>query len=334
MTTVPTVTVAIPTRNRASLLAIALESALDQTFADTEILVLDDASTDETPDLVRRYDDPRIRYVRHDPNIGMAENWSYGYVAGSGTYVAVLHDDDYWAPTFLERAVAMFEAEPRAGLVYAAIEPVDALGRPAGHRPLSLGAVDRMSPPDEAVQRLVKSTEVGWPAIMVRRECMLELGGFTEEFPYHKDWAIWIELAARYPVGYLSETLGYYRIHADQFSVDYGDESGAIARDRFEMLWATIPGLPLPATRRAELLKIALRSLAETQLVTAWDAARAGESARAREEARFAFTIDPTVGFRSPQMVAAAYLASWLPGWILNRLDQARAVARPVFRRT
>ena len=329
----PTVTVAIPTHNRASLLAIAIDSALSQTFTDTEILVLDDASTDHTTDLVSRYDDPRLRYVRHEPNIGMAANWNYGYEAGRGTYVAVLHDDDYWAPTFLERAVAAFEAEPTAGLVYAAVVPVDGQGEVIGERVLPLGEFDRMSSPADAVERIVKSTEVGWPAIVVRRECMLEVGAFTEEFPFHKDWAVWIELAARYPVGYIAETLGYYRIHPGQFSVEYNGDVGAIARDRYEMLWSTIPGLPLPALHRAALLKMALRALAQTQLVTAWDAARAGESERARREASFAFTIDPTVAFRSPQLVAAAYLGSWLPSGVLDQLDRLRAVARPLFRR-
>ena len=326
----PTVTVAITTRNRARLLKIAIESALNQTFTDTEILILDDASSDDTSELVASYEDPRLRYLRHEPSIGMAANWNYAYQVGRGEYVAVLHDDDYWAPTFLERAVAEFRAAPEAGLVYAAVLPVNEQGQVSGRRPLPLSDTDRVSPPDEAVERIVRSTEIGWPAISVRRDCMLEIGGFTEQFPYHKDWAAWIKLAARYPVAYIADTLGYYRIHPQQFSVEYAAGAGAVARDRYEMLLATIPSLPLPPPRRADLLRTALRSLAQTQLVTAWDAARAGERSRARREVRFAFSIDASVALRAPQMVAAAYLASWMPAGLLNGLDRLRAAATRV----
>jgi glycosyltransferase involved in cell wall biosynthesis len=330
---VPTVTVAIPTRNRADLLPQAIDSALEQTFTDTEILVLDDASSDGTAEVVTRYDDPRLRYIRHDPNIGMAANWNYGYSHGAGEFVAVLHDDDYWAPQFLERIVAAFRGTPEAGFVYASVVPVDLDRRVIGEPPLSQGSHDRVDRPLAALGRLVRHTEVGWPAIAVRRACMLEVGGFTEDYPYHKDWAVWLQLAARHPVVFIAETLGYYRVHPGQFSHEF-NRSGAAARDRYEMLREVIPTLPVrPAARRA-LLETAMHALAETQLVTAWDAARAGEREVARSEARFAFTIDRGVALRAPHLVLAAYLASWLPGEWVNRLNRWRARARPIFRRT
>jgi hypothetical protein len=330
----PTITIAIPTRNRSGLLVDAIDSALAQTFTDTEILVLDDDSSDDTCEVVARYADPRLRYVRHHPNIGMAANWNYGYEHGRGRYVAVLHDDDYWAPTFLDRALTVFQRQPDAGFVYAAVVPVDLDRRIIGDRRLALSDVDLIMPPATAVERLVKATEVGWPAILVRRAAMLEIGGFTEDFPYHKDWAAWIQLAARYPVGFLAETLGCYRIHPGQFSVEYGAELSAIASDRHAMLRRTIPGLPLPAAERDRLLKLALRALAETQLVSAWELARNGDRKRARTEARYAFSIDRGVAWRTPQLVAAAYAASFLPRGMIRSLDHWRAQARPLFRRS
>jgi hypothetical protein len=264
----------------------------------------------------------------------MAANWNYGYEHGRGRYVAVLHDDDYWAPTFLDRVLTVFQRQPDAGFVYAAVVPVDLDRRIIGDRRLALSDVDLIMPPATAVERLVKATEVGWPAILVRRAAMLEIGGFTEDFPYHKDWAAWIQLAARYPVGFLAETLGCYRIHPGQFSVEYGAELSAIASDRHAMLRRTIPGLPLPAAERDRLLKLALRALAETQLVSAWELARNGDRKRARTEARYAFSIDPGVAWRTPQLVAAAYAGSFLPRGMIRGLDHWRAQARPLFRRS
>jgi hypothetical protein len=312
------------------LLRVAIESVLAQSFEDFELLILDDGSTDTTPQVIAGIDDPRVRGVRHEPSIGMAANWNYGYQFGQGEFVAVLHDDDFWAPSFLEQAVAAFRDTPEVELVYAAVDPVDLDGTVTAGRLLGYEQTDRVFSRDQAIKRFVQRAEIGWPAILARRSTMLELGGFSEDFPFHKDWEVWLRFAARAPVGFLRETLGYYRQHPGQFTADHRT---AIGRDRYEMLWATIPTLPLPPAQRALLLRSALRSLAETQLVTAWNAAREGESARARSEARFAVRIDASVLFRSPQMVAAAYGASWLPTPLLNKLDQLRTRARPWFRR-
>lgn len=329
----PTVTIAIPTRNRAELLAIALESALTQTFTDTEILVLDDASTDDTAQMVGAIDDPRVHYVRHDPKIGMAANWNYGYEHGRGEYVTVLHDDDYWAPTFIERAVAEFKAEPTAGLVYAPYEIVDEHGAVTKPAPTQLTEIGALDPPPVVLEQLVRTTWIGWPTIMVRRTCMLEIGGFVEDFPYHKDWSVWLQLAARWPVRWIPEPLGSFRVHSGQFSEEFRANRLRLATDRRDMLWTTIPNLPLAANRRAALLRIALKSFAEEQLVLGWDLACAGDGAAAREQARFAFEVDRTVMLRSPQLVVAAFLASWLPAPPLRVLNRLRATLRPFFRR-
>ncbi|MDA0350949.1 MAG: glycosyltransferase [Chloroflexi bacterium] len=329
----PLVTVAIATRNRAALLAIALESAINQTFTDIEILVLDDASTDGTSELVARYTDPRIRYVRHDPNIGMAANWNYGYVHGRGEYVAVLHDDDYWLPTFLERAVAEFRIDPTAALVFAPYATVDEQGAVVGDAPRELTEVGVLDPPPIVLEQLVRTTWIGWPSIMIRRECMLEIGGFRETFPYHKDWAVWLQLAARWPVRWIPEQLGVYRVHGGQFSEEFRDTGTSLAEDRYQMLWETIPTLPVPNARRALLLRGALEAFAEQQLVLAWDLAKAGDGQAARQQARFAFHVDRTVLMRSPPLVVAAFVGSYFPPPLIRGLDRLRGALRPIFRR-
>ena len=329
----PQVTVAIPTRNRANIVGRALESALSQTLRNIRVYVLDDESTDDTPQVVASFDDDRLSYVRHEPRLGMAANWNRVFQIAESNLVAILHDDDYWHTRFLERAADVFATNPEMGFVYAAHVPVDNAGTVLRCPRLSLPSRDMVLPPDEAVGRIVRHTEVGWPTILMRRSAVVEAGGFNESFPYHKDWQLWIRLAARYPVGFIAEVLGFYTSHPGQFSAEFVGKPLAKARERHAMLGATIPTLPLPQERRDELLAMAMRSLAETQLVTAWDLAAAGLKAEARREAAYAFEIDRALAFKSPHLVAAAYVANILPPRVVGLLNRARKTARPVFRR-
>src|SRR5258708_6443684 len=101
----PKVTVCLPTYNRAHYLREAIESVLSQTFQDFELLICDNASTDETSEVVKSFRDARIRYVRHSRNINMPKNWVYAVNESTGQYCGILSDDDRWDPLFLERLI-------------------------------------------------------------------------------------------------------------------------------------------------------------------------------------------------------------------------------------
>jgi len=104
--TPPLVSILIPTYNRAVYLRECLHSALAQSYDAIEILILDDASTDNTPGVVKDFvDDPRVRYIRHEQNVGIVKNWRAGIEACSGDYFCFLHDDDTFEPTFIEKLV-------------------------------------------------------------------------------------------------------------------------------------------------------------------------------------------------------------------------------------
>ncbi|MFC7193467.1 glycosyltransferase family 2 protein [Halosimplex aquaticum] len=105
----PQVSVIIPTYNRATLVKRAIQSVLNQTFKDFELIIVDDASDDETPEVIDSINDARLEYIRHDLNRhgGAARNTGIKYA--SGKYIAFLDDDDEWYPTKLERQVERFE---------------------------------------------------------------------------------------------------------------------------------------------------------------------------------------------------------------------------------
>lgn len=99
------VSVIIPTCNRAEMLREAVESVLAQTYGHFELLILDNHSRDHTSDVVAGFKDGRIRYLRHQCNIGAVPNWTYGIHWAKGTYLSILCDDDMYKPGFLERRV-------------------------------------------------------------------------------------------------------------------------------------------------------------------------------------------------------------------------------------
>lgn len=108
----PLVSILIPTYRRARFLVSAICSAREQSLSDIEILVLDDCSPDDTPQVVRRFlGDPRVRHIRHPKNLGIAENWRRGIEFAKGTYFCILHDDDTLESTFLEKLVQPLEKD-------------------------------------------------------------------------------------------------------------------------------------------------------------------------------------------------------------------------------
>jgi glycosyltransferase involved in cell wall biosynthesis len=106
------VSVIIPTYNRAGSLKEAVKSVLGQTYTDFELLILDDSSTDNTADIVAGFKDSRIKYMKHQCNIGLVSNWTYGISSAQGVYFCILGDDDVYRPEFLSRRVKTFYEWP------------------------------------------------------------------------------------------------------------------------------------------------------------------------------------------------------------------------------
>lgn len=114
----PRVSVCVLTFNRARLLRHAIESLLGQTLGDFELVVCDNASTDDTAEMVRGFRDPRIRHVRGAHNAGIGGNWARALEAAEGRYCAIFSDDDNWEPSFLERLVEPLERDARVDVAF------------------------------------------------------------------------------------------------------------------------------------------------------------------------------------------------------------------------
>ena len=207
----PLVSVIIPTYNRAGVVGTAIESVLQQTYASLEIIIVDDGSTDGTEGALRRFGD-KITTVRQR-NSGPAAARNRGIRESRGDIVAFLDSDDLWLPEKLERQVGLLERLD--GQVSCCVSNV------------SLAFSDRRPSTSFATALIFPSTDEGtWTnalevlstrfllfnqAVAIRREVLMEIGGFNEGYLYMEDYDLALRLALRGPFAYIREPLAVWR---------------------------------------------------------------------------------------------------------------------------
>lgn len=211
----PVVSVVISTHNRAHLLPRAISSVLSQTYRDFELIIVDDASTDNTAEVVAGFHDERIKYIRHDANKGGPAARNTGIHAARGQYIALLDDDDEWLPVKLERQVAkMREADDRVGLIYSGAEV-----RGRGTVPLRTYLPQYRGNVREIL--LMGSTVCGLHTVLARRRCFAEVGGFDESFTSCQDWDMWKRISERFDFDFVPDVLSITHAHEDQISTSF-----------------------------------------------------------------------------------------------------------------
>ncbi len=207
----PKVSVIIPTYRRESLLGRAIESVLNQTFDEFEIVVIDGARSEATRELVASFNDGRLRYIPQNGR-GIANARNLGVLKSRGEFIAFLDDDDRWREDKLERQLELFKGLPNNhGLIYTAftyyyLERRKILGI---KHPKAAGNVYRY---------LLKDNITGTSTILVKRECFKKAGIFREGFPTCEDWDMWLRMSRVCRFGAIDEPLVDYSIHSGQFS--------------------------------------------------------------------------------------------------------------------
>ena len=202
--TAPRVTVFMAVHDRATLLRAAIASVLAQTFADFELLVVDDGSTDGSPEAVASFDDRRIRLVRQPRNRGIPETRNHGLALARGEYLAILDSDDVAFARRLEHQVAFLDARPEIAAVGSWARRVHPDGRAASP---ALRPVE----PREIRARMPFATCFKNPTMMGRTEAMREFG-YRNEFAICQDIDLWARMSAKHALANLPEFLIRYRL--------------------------------------------------------------------------------------------------------------------------
>jgi len=189
----PLVSVCIAVYNCEQYIGQAIDSVLGQTLGDFELVIADNASTDVTVDVVRSYDDPRIRLIQNQRNLGAVANFDLVMRSGAGKYIKLLGADDLLYSNCLERQVAVMEADPRLSLTACRRDIIDACDRVIIRRHGWWGRCGRYSGGD-AIRRIVRAGRnlLGEPiTVLFRAELLDRVGGFD---PLMSDLDYWCRL--------------------------------------------------------------------------------------------------------------------------------------------
>jgi glycosyltransferase involved in cell wall biosynthesis len=211
----PRVSFVIPTYNYGRYIAGAIDSLLSQTYGPIELIVIDDASTDDTGRVLDSYlQDPRVRIVRHTTNHGHIRTYNEGLRMARGEFVGLLSADDVClSPTAVERQVAVFDSDPQVGFVYSALTVVDDTVSVLFTAPQ--WPADGIRPGIEEFRRLLFENLVPASGTLVRKALHERLGYYDEGLAHAGDWDLWLRLAAHAPVGFVADSLYGYRVHGD-----------------------------------------------------------------------------------------------------------------------
>ncbi|MFN6530224.1 glycosyltransferase family 2 protein [Nostoc sp. ChiSLP03a] len=275
----PKVSVSIPTFNRVNLLPFAIDSVINQSEQDFELIICDDGSSDRTPELMSQYTDARIKYIRHQQNIGKSNNMRSGFDAASGEYFIKFDDDDRLTPDFLASTSAILAQDSSIDFVGTDHWIIDinnvrdeAKTQENSHRwgrnNLPAGVVNNLL----EVVFIQQSFQVG--ATLFRRKTLQELGYMQPNLQNCEDNDLFVRLALAGKKGYyLPELLMEYRSHAEQQGINRA----------IPYLFDKIQYLESYKFESEKLEKVRKNRLTETQLLLGLRLIEKGETQKGRE---------------------------------------------------
>ena len=303
----PLVSVIIPCYNYGHFLPESVGSVLSQEGVDVEVVIVDDASKDDSAAVAEAFAarDPRVRVVRHTTNAGHVVTFNDGYAVATGEFIVRLDADDLLTPGSLARATALFDAYPAVGLVYGHPQHFETETPPEPQTTLRGWTV--WSGADWVAERCRKGFNcITTPEAVIRGVVMREIGGLDTRLRYAQDMEMWLRTAAVSDVGHVDgPDQALHRDHATSMSVT--DGSGVLTdmnerRKVFEVLFEGRGGKLPEAEHMRETVLRRLATESITRACHAYDRGRArGGSAE----------VDVFVQFALDTYPGARYLPAW-----------------------
>lgn len=209
------VSIIIPTYNRAAVLITSIQSVLQQTYTDFELLIVDDGSTDNTDIIVESIHDNRIRYLKIPENKGVAAARNEGIRQAKYDYIAFQDSDDHWKPEKLEKQMAFLKQKPGTGLLYCPYECQKADGS-------TILVPDHNIPSEEKQGNIYRymllRNTIGTPSVLLRRQCLEESGLFCEALTCLEDWELFLRIAKDHEIAFQEEPMVRVNLSTDGVS--------------------------------------------------------------------------------------------------------------------
>jgi glycosyltransferase involved in cell wall biosynthesis len=195
------VSIVLPVYNGEARVRQAIASCLQQTYEEIELVVVDDCSTDRTPEVVKSFNDPRIVYIRNRRNAGLPRALNIGFASASGDYLTWTSDDNEYAPTAIAEMLRALQESPQADFVYADYTAQFE----------STGETELRKLPDEPA--LDRANTIG-ACFLYTRRVYQAVGDFDPRMPLVEDYDYWIRVSKRFRMKHLAKDLYLYRYHA------------------------------------------------------------------------------------------------------------------------
>ncbi|MBT8398959.1 MAG: glycosyltransferase [Rhodothermia bacterium] len=228
----PGMTIAIPTYNRASLLRKSLASAVEQNYENLRILVLDNASTDETETVVRGFGDDRIEYVRNGSNIGIVGNWKRAVDLSKTPYVSILQDDDELHPQFVSECVDALESSPSAAFSFTHVRFIDAEQHLLYRQPVPPSVKAGMISGREFLLRIAAGDNwvIHTSSAVMKKSALDDVGSFDTSHSKHAiEFNLYFRLAEKYDLVFVPKELVSVRHHSEQNHITSTAGTGPLA---------------------------------------------------------------------------------------------------------
>jgi glycosyltransferase involved in cell wall biosynthesis len=211
--TTPRVSILIVTYNREAFLPLAVRSVLSQSYEDFELLILDDASTDRSPEAIAElFTDRRITYVKHARNLGINANRNAGLALAKGDYVAMLDSDDVWLdPSKLQQQVDLLDGDRRCGLVGTHAKVLDGVGK-------VIGELRPETDPSAIRNRMLIRNQFIQSSVLIRRRVLDRAGWYDVTIPIWEDYELWLRMGQSSTLRNIPRMLTGYRCHTGNIS--------------------------------------------------------------------------------------------------------------------
>ena len=209
----PSMSVIVPVRNSERYISESVNSVLSQTFADFELLVIDDGSSDATEAILAEFQkaDPRLKVFKN-PGAGLVDALNHGIARASSELIARMDADDVCLPDRLQRQYDYLGVHPEIAAVGTQVRFIDE------HGALTDEKIRLPESPQTIAEMLLKGCCLRHPTVVIRREALERLGGYRQELAYAEDYDLWLRMSEHYALANLPETLLLYRVHAAQIS--------------------------------------------------------------------------------------------------------------------
>jgi len=219
------VSIMVLTYNRSNLLKETIDSILNQTFKDFEIIIVDNYSIDDTEEVVKSYDDNRIKYFKNKNYGLLAVNRNFAIKQSSGEYIALCDDDDLWLPQKLEKQIEEFEKDEKIGIVFTNGYSFDDHGNEIKE--------GKSSSRYYSFEDLIMGNIITCCSVMFKKSVINDVGIFDEskEIFTGEDFEFWLRIVKKYKMKYIGIPLVKYRVHDKSLQSIYGIEGKSLNVD-------------------------------------------------------------------------------------------------------